>query len=234
MSADVQTSDAVVVPSRRDRRRHETRERLFEAAMQLFSEKGFDAVTVEMITEAANLAKGTFFNYFPCKEAVVEHFFELQVQVLTEAMPAILAAAASEVSAEGEHPLWLQMRAVAHRLADRSGRSRNLTRTLIALTFTNEKVREAHINIRTKVIGTFREAVRAAQEAGQLRNDLTPEELTEFLFGIYFLALCRWAMGDAHATLHDVIDATYRVAWQGVCPQFRGSLCTRSRGEKEP
>ena len=188
--------------------------------MRLFSEKGFDAVTVEMITEAAGLGKGTFFIHFSNKEAVVGHFFELQMQVLTESLPLIMDVAVPDTSASSsDSPLWRQMKAMAHRLGDRCGQSRKLARTLLALTLTNDKVREAHFNIRTKVIGTFREAVRAGQEVGQLRSDLTPDQLTEFLFGIYFLALCRWAMNETSETIHDAIDATYAIAWEGVCPQ---------------
>ena len=49
----------------------ETRERLFRAALDLFARKGFTETTVEDITEAADVGKGTFFNYFPSKEAAI-------------------------------------------------------------------------------------------------------------------------------------------------------------------
>ena len=47
---------------RRERRRQETHARIFESAMRLFSERGFANTPVEDITEAAAVAKGTFFN----------------------------------------------------------------------------------------------------------------------------------------------------------------------------
>ena len=50
---------------RRERRRLETRDRLYRAALELFGERGFLETTVEDITEAADVGKGTFFNYFP-------------------------------------------------------------------------------------------------------------------------------------------------------------------------
>src|SRR5216683_512284 len=55
-------------PSRRQRRSADIRERLFGAALQLFAQKGFAETTVEDITEAADVGKGTFFNYFPSKD----------------------------------------------------------------------------------------------------------------------------------------------------------------------
>src|SRR2546422_8324892 len=57
--------------SRRQRRSAEIRERLFRAALNLFAKKGFAETTVEDITEAADVGKGTFFNYFPSKEHIL-------------------------------------------------------------------------------------------------------------------------------------------------------------------
>src|SRR5271168_5392991 len=56
---------------RRERRRVEIRERLFRAALALFAERGYLETTVEDITDAADVGKGTFFNYFPTKEHVL-------------------------------------------------------------------------------------------------------------------------------------------------------------------
>jgi AcrR family transcriptional regulator len=56
---------------RRERKRRQTRERIEQAAMTLFLERGFDATTIEDITEAADVSKRSFFDYFPSKEEVV-------------------------------------------------------------------------------------------------------------------------------------------------------------------
>jgi AcrR family transcriptional regulator len=56
---------------RRERKRRQTRERIENAAMSLFLERGFEATTIEDITEAADVSKRSFFDYFPSKEEVV-------------------------------------------------------------------------------------------------------------------------------------------------------------------
>lgn len=56
---------------RRDRRRQETQQRIVGAAMRLFFERGFDAVTVAQVAEAADVAEKTVFNYFPTKADLV-------------------------------------------------------------------------------------------------------------------------------------------------------------------
>lgn len=49
----------------------QTRQRLQEEAIRLFSEHGFDRVTVEEVASAAGVSHMTFFRHFPTKESVV-------------------------------------------------------------------------------------------------------------------------------------------------------------------
>ncbi|MEJ2866702.1 TetR/AcrR family transcriptional regulator [Actinomycetospora sp. OC33-EN08] len=61
------------VVGRRERKKQETRTALSEAAVRLSLEHGVENVTVEQISDAADVSLRTFFNYFSSKEeAVVE------------------------------------------------------------------------------------------------------------------------------------------------------------------
>jgi AcrR family transcriptional regulator len=51
-------------------RSEETRTRLLEAALQLFSKNGYDATGVAEICTAAGVIKGAFYHHFPSKHAV--------------------------------------------------------------------------------------------------------------------------------------------------------------------
>src|SRR6476646_4392366 len=74
------------VNSRRQRRSAELRERLFRAALTLFAKKGFSETTVEDITNAADVGKGTFFNYFPSKDHILIAFSDMQIAKLQNAV----------------------------------------------------------------------------------------------------------------------------------------------------
>ncbi|MFF4291182.1 TetR/AcrR family transcriptional regulator [Streptomyces sp. NPDC001633] len=54
----------------RERKKAQTRQRIAAVAWQLFAERGFEAVTVNEIAEAAEVAKATLFAYFPTKESL--------------------------------------------------------------------------------------------------------------------------------------------------------------------
>jgi len=68
--------------SRRERKKQETRQRLIECAWRLLQERGYDDTTVEDITEAADVAKGTFFNYFQTKEALLDELALWRIDLL--------------------------------------------------------------------------------------------------------------------------------------------------------
>lgn len=69
---------------RRERKKLEVERRIRDAALTLFREKGYEETTVEEIAERADVAKGTFFNYFPRKDMLLEALAEDMVGDLFE------------------------------------------------------------------------------------------------------------------------------------------------------
>jgi AcrR family transcriptional regulator len=97
----------------RERKKRATRQSISNVATQLFTERGFDNVTVAEIAAAANVAKMTVFNYFARKEDLFfdreEESRELARAALAERPPSqspveALRRLAHEL-VEQEHPL---------------------------------------------------------------------------------------------------------------------------------
>jgi AcrR family transcriptional regulator len=60
--------------SLRDRKKQRTADDLFDAALRLFAERGYDDVTVEDICELAEVSRATFFRYYKTKAGLVAEF----------------------------------------------------------------------------------------------------------------------------------------------------------------
>jgi AcrR family transcriptional regulator len=58
-------------PNRMERRRQQTHDALVAAAREVFAARGVDASTISDITEAADVAKGSFYNHFDAKDDVL-------------------------------------------------------------------------------------------------------------------------------------------------------------------
>jgi AcrR family transcriptional regulator len=76
-----------------------TRQRILEAARQLFATNGFEASTTRAIADAAGIASGTLFNYFATKEAILA---VLVAEAVAEAQQDFEAAPLAEASFEEE------------------------------------------------------------------------------------------------------------------------------------
>jgi len=60
--------------SRRERKKERTRGEIYDAAMRLFSRRGFAGVTIAEICEEADVGRGTFFLHFPHKASLLHEF----------------------------------------------------------------------------------------------------------------------------------------------------------------
>lgn len=197
------------LPGRRERRTTETRERLFRAALDLFAKKGFAETTVEDITEAADVGKGTFFNYFPSKDHILLAFGEMQL--------AKLEAAVAEIRT-GSEPMQQFLRMLGVRMTQEPVRNPGVIRSLLQAYLSTTPVREEMMRLQKRIQGLHTEMVRLGQERGEIRNDLPAVEIAQVLRQTIFGTMLMWSLhGDA--TLHERIESAFNVLWSGLTPR---------------
>jgi AcrR family transcriptional regulator len=168
--------------SRRERKKRETRQRLLECAWQLFLERGYDETTVEEITEAADVAKGTFFNYFATKEILLDELALWRLELLGQRVRAsevapesvvvrikkTLVAIADELFPEGDLPRHLLLARISapikHKSAHRLG---SMVRELVAQGQESNEIRpdvDADLVARLLMTGVFYHFMHAHPE----------------------------------------------------------------------
>jgi AcrR family transcriptional regulator len=69
----------------------QTRTAIFECALQLFREKGFDATTMRDVAAEAGVALGGAYYYFPSKEAIIQSYYEVVQAEHSRSVSAALA-----------------------------------------------------------------------------------------------------------------------------------------------
>jgi AcrR family transcriptional regulator len=206
-----QPSDrGIAAPSdRRQRRSAEIRERLFRSALALFAQKGFAESTVEDITEAADVGKGTFFNYFPSKDHILLAFGEMQLGKLE---------AAVDEARRSNEPMPQFLRALGVRMTQEPTRNPEIIRALLQAYLSSTPVREAMVDLQKRVQGLHTQIIRLGQEQGEIRNDLPAEEIAYVFRQTIFGTLLIWSLyGDS--TLHTRIESAFNLLWTGMAPR---------------
>ena len=178
--------------SRRVRRSAELRERLFRAALALFGKKGFAQTTVEDITEAADVGKGTFFNYFPTKEHILMAFGEMQLGKLE----AIVCDAK-----QSDLPMRDVLRMLVLRMTEEPIRNPAIVRALLLANLSSVHVRGAMLRIHDRNRALLGKLIRHGQERSEIRTDLPAEEIAQVWRQTIFGTLLFWSLaGDASLT----------------------------------
>jgi AcrR family transcriptional regulator len=192
--------------SRRARHSAELRERLFRAALALFGKEGYAQTTVEDITEAADVGKGTFFNYFPTKEHILMAFSEMQLAKLE----AIVRDAR-----QSDRPMQDVLRRLVLRMTEEPIRNPAIVRALLQANLSAVPVRGAMLRIHDRNRALLGQLIRHGQQRGEIRADLPALEIAQVWRQTIFGTLLFWSLaGDASLT--ERIEQSLHVLWDGI------------------
>lgn len=206
---------------RRERRKAETYERLMRAALKLFAAQGLEGTTVEQITEAADVGKGTFFNYFPTKEHILMAFGDTRVQKIRAALDEARA---------GLKPIWQVLRRLTHSLAEEAIHSPGLLRSILVAPLTREPVRQFMAGRLEDGRAALDEVFQLGQQRGELRADLTSAHMARGFQQAVFGAMVLWSL-DPRGDLLAWLDIWLEMFMGGLDHrEFRPHKAGRTRG----
>jgi AcrR family transcriptional regulator len=210
-------------PDRRERRRTETRERIFRAALRLFAERGYLETTVEDITEAADVGKGTFFNYFPTKEHVLAQYGEERVEQVSRAL---------ERAQSGDESVLSVLKELATNLAGQSSESPELLRSVFAAHLSCAPVRAELQKRIQRARELMAEIFALGQQRGEVRRDIPAGDLGQLIRLIFMGVTVAWAVNPESS-----LRGTAGRVWELLCPSLepgagRARASTKQRGIK--
>jgi AcrR family transcriptional regulator len=223
------TDTPVAKPGLRARKKQDKLDRIKRAARALFSKRGFHATTIRAIAARAGVAAGTVFLYAKDKADLLQNLFSEAVTEIQEEAFASLAT----LPAQGPQALVDQLVHVFGRFLAFYDSDRDLSRLFIKeLLFTDAPRSAQHFALTFAFLDRLGTLVAAAQERGEIRKDIEPQQAASLFFGTYFLAVV--ALLDTSESMRfDAASATARLR-NGLAIQIEGLRPQRRPARQSP
>lgn len=180
-----------------------TRQKVLDAAEEVFGTRGYEAASIVDITRAAGVAQGTFYLYFPSKKAV---FAEL-VGELGAKLRRTLAAAVTDL----DDRLAVE-RAGLHAFLGFVREHRNLYRIIRQAEFVDEALYRDYY---TKLAKGYRDGLARAMTRGEIRK-LDPEAVAFALMGVFDFLGMRWVLWEDRLPPQRVLDDVFTMIRNGL------------------
>jgi len=196
-----------VVADGRSRRREDTRQRLYEAAVELVAEQGFSATTVDEIAERAGVAKGTVYYNFASKSVLFEELLRHGVGLLT----ASLREAAERTARDGGTKVDALDAMIRAGLVFIE-RYPAFTQLYVAeLWRTNRAWQSTLMVVRQQAVAVVEDVLRAGVAADEFSAEIDVPLTASALVGMVLVAALDWQSFQPERSLDDVHAALSRL-----------------------
>ncbi|MFM1652307.1 TetR family transcriptional regulator [Brevibacillus sp. B_LB10_24] len=192
--------------TRRERKKKETRQRIFDAAISLYKEHGFEATTIDMISERADVARGTIFLHFTSKEAILASWGYERIREIERRR---------EEWDFGESCKQKVLR-IYKILNEVNVRNFDLIKVQIESSMKHRKVKESEKNIYFELRELFADLIEEAQEKKRLKAKFNPLVAANMLENIYYNALYDWVQSDGAWALEEIMEEKVSIVFEGL------------------
>ena len=191
-----------------DQQRREKRERIIDAAVEVFAAKGFRSARIADIARRAGVADGTIYLYFRNKEDILLSVFEEKMDLLLQDL--------RDAIDRFDEP-YLQIRAYARHHFSQLQRQPALAQVFqVELRQSHRFLREYRPEKLWEYLGVFAKIVEAGQASGKLRADVDPFLAQWAFFGALDEISIQWVLSrrrdrfNLERAADQVVDLFYR------------------------
>lgn len=187
----------------RERKKAAQRQKIIDASFALFDEKGYAGTSVDDIARAAEISRGTFFNYFSSKAHLALYYRKRHNDAFYDSVHSVVPEDLSCLES---------IIAVYRFRSDHASKSPAFTDECM-----HEIYREPHFEReeRTRFAGVFRDLLARGVERGEVRGDVDLDFLSNVLVGIYFYA-GDWSRISEEGGGPEKAEGALRLFWAGV------------------
>jgi len=197
-------SNAARSRSRRERKKERTRGEIYHAAMNLFLRRGFEAVTIEEICDAADVARATFFLHFSAKESLLVEYGRRMNEELAAMLEEQRGSATSA------------LRASFRMLASAAARHPNVVRMLVREVLIRPPVLSHNDEKTGDLVKLLAAVIRRGQLAGEFRRRVDPVVAALAACAAFFAFIYKWVRRDTNFDIEAGVAEALDVILHGM------------------
>jgi len=192
--------------SLRERQKRDRKTRIFNAAMELFEAQGFQETTVADIAKSSQVSRGTVFNYYAYKEAILIDYLARQLRDMEARLGGL---------EQGRSPLET-LYAIFDELADFVDSNRLLVLPLSYELLNPEPERSKQAYQSLPLVNIIYLYLTRAREKGLIRSDFSRERLARTVANTYFLTALQWVAYRQDRSIHDEPRKALKLTLEGI------------------
>ena len=178
-------------PTKRKLQAIETRNRIYAAAVRMMERNGFENITIEQISKAADVSVGAFYHHFGSKIDILDEIFRRADDYFREHVLDKLSGttAAEKIVSYFDHYARFNVQMGVDHLS--------------ALYKTQSRF---FINSERLMVTALRDVVTLGVRSGELKSELSSEEMTDFLFATARGVAYAWCLHDGRFSLRERME----------------------------
>ena len=178
------------LPGRREKRKQEIRNRIENAAYELFRKRGIDETSIEQVCIAADVARRTFYGHYPNKQALLQALSIRRVWFTADDLRQRILEADTDTPA--------RVGAMIDYMEENLSHYGDIDRALILLApgslEEDNHLREVSDSLRDYLAGLFRQG----QASGDTSTRFSPELLANVVMGTTNTLIVNWAVDSRY------------------------------------
>jgi TetR/AcrR family transcriptional regulator, fatty acid metabolism regulator protein len=199
------SSDSPAAPANRNSEKYQ---RILDAAVAVFAEKGFFSSRVADVADRANVADGTVYLYFKSKE-------EILMSAINTAFDAFMSLARTELKKLTDPAERLRRLAFLH--LEALGSNRNLAVVFqMELRQSTRFLSEFSHHHMVEYLRLIREAIIEGQAAGIFRSEMSDKFAANCFFGALDEMVTSWVLSEHDYQLSNVADVVVDIFLNGM------------------
>lgn len=190
--------------TKRQQQAEQTRKNIFNAAVSVINEKGYNNVQIEDITDAAHVAKGSFYTYFQSKEDIIRYLFEES--------DSIYADAYARVEGETFDEALSQFVSMSYKANEKRGKG--IIKAMVANYFNIDDL-EIYGPERV-LVRCLNDLVQLGKNEGTLDNKISNDRYVSYLMNTIVGVEVMWCFDETGRSLSDMMEETVSLMIKGM------------------